>query len=606
MMNSIKLTLLVALGAGSVFGASKHEELLVKMTLDEKVGQMVQVDFNALRGHEEDIARYYLGSVLNGGSADPLPVGYVPPEGVTSNFPASNSPEAWRAMVDQIHLQAQKTRLKIPLVYGVDAVHGHNNVDGAVIFPHNIGLGATRNPELVEQAGRVTAVEVAATGMNWAFSPCVAVVRNERWGRSYESFGETPELVGQMGAALTRGLQSTKPFVLACPKHYVGDGGTVDGKDQGDTVCTEDELRKIHLAPYKDTFDAGARSVMVSYSSWNGEKLHGHRYLMDDVLRGDLNFTGFTLSDWAAIDQLPGDYKSDIEQSVNAGIDMVMVPKGPGGLGEGENDYVSHIRLLKELVAEGKISMQRIDDAVRNILRVKEEMGLFDTPVEWPAIEQIGCAEHRAVARQCVRESVVLLKNENKLLPLSKTIKRLSVIGRGADDLGMQCGGWTISWQGNGETMQEGTTLLEAIRTAVSTETTLSLTHELAGSDAAVVVVGEKAYAEGQGDRSDLALTYEELGMIFRCRQAGVPVVLMVMAGRPLLIDEVLPFCDAAVVVWLPGTEGQGMADVLFGDFPPVGKLPCSWPKSMDQIPINVGDREVEPLFEYGFGLEYE
>ncbi len=406
--------------AGSLFAQPdsaendrRVESLLSQMTLDEKIGQMTQVDVNALKDNA-DIQKYFLGSILNGGGGGP----------------SDNVPQNWLQMVNKYQSWALKTRLKIPLIYGVDAVHGHNNVDGAVIFPHNIGLGATHDPALVEQAEHITALEVAGTGIRWAFAPCIAVAQDERWGRTYESFGDSPELVSELGAAAVRGLQGTNlsdsTSVLACAKHFIGDGGTQDGIDQGNDICDEATIRKLYLPPYESAIKAGVGSIMVSYSSWNGRKMSGSKFLLTDVLKGELGFRGFLVSDWAAIDQLSPDYKNDVEASINAGLDMVMIPKGPGE----PNNYVEFITDLKDLVAEGRVSQARIDDAVRRILRIKLEMGLFTNPYTDPALTaEIGSAAHREVARRCVRESLVLLKNDNKSIPLSKNLKHLVVVG---------------------------------------------------------------------------------------------------------------------------------------------------------------------------------
>lgn len=572
---------------------ARVDGLLAQMTLEEKVGQMTQVDMLAIKD-KADIAKYCLGSMLSGGNSDPADI----------------TARGWAAACDAYQAWALKTRLKIPLIYGIDAVHGHNNVDGAVIFPHNIGLGATRDPAAVQEAARVTAEEVAGTGIQWAFAPCIAVPRDFRWGRTYEGFGETPELASEMGAAAVRGLQGSdlaRPgSVLACAKHFLGDGGTFGGKDQGDDRCDEAELRRIHLPGYKAAIAAGARSIMVSYSSVQGQKMHANRHLLSEVLKGELGFQGILVSDWAAIDQIAPDYRRDIESSINAGLDMIMIPNGPGT----KNNYVEFIDALKQLVREGKVPMKRIDDAVGRILRVKFEMGLFDRPWANPALlAKVGCSEHRAVARQCVRKSLVLLKNESKTLPLSKQIKRLWVAGRGADNLGMQCGGWTNDWQGrSGTPVHGGTTILAAIKQAVSADTRVTFSADGAdatGADAAIVVIGEMPYAEMLGDRKDLSLAKEDIAVVKRLKKAGVPVVTVLFSGRPQLIQPVLTESDAFIAAWLPGTEGQGVVDVLFGDYKPTGKLPVTWLRSMDQILLHDGDRPYDPLFAYGFGLTY-
>jgi beta-glucosidase len=570
----------------------RADALLAQMTLDEKLGQMVQVDLLALKDRG-DLARLSIGSVLSGGSSDPADI----------------SAKGWADTYDALQRAALQNRLKIPILYGIDAVHGHNNVDGAVVFPHTIGLGATRDPVLVERAARAAAEEIAGTGIDWTFAPGVIVGRDERWGRTYESFSEDPAVVSELGAAYVRGLQTANlgspTAILACAKHYLGDGGTTGGKDQGNTECDEATLRRLFLAPYVAAVKAGAGSVMVSYSSWNGVKMHGNRRLLTDVLKGELGFRGIVVSDWAGIDQLPGDYRSDIETSVNAGMDMVMIPNGPGT----PNNYVEFVDLLRGLVKDGRVPQSRIDDAVRRVLRVKIEMGLFERPFTDPALTaSVGSAAHRAVARECVRRSLVLLKNDRGVLPLAKAARRVHVAGTAADDLGVQCGGWTITWQGAaGSVTSGGTTILAAVRRAVGAER-VTFTRDGTGAekaDAAVVVVGEDPYAEMIGDRADLSLRPADLQVLRAAKASGVPVVLVVLSGRPVILGDALGLADAVVAAWLPGTEGQGVADVLFGDVGPTGKLPMSWPRSMAQVPINVGDASYDPLFAFGFGLQY-
>ena len=593
---------IASLGATRLFAAdlkdadinAKADALLAQMSLDEKIGQMTQVDSNAL-ADKSHVEKYFLGSVLSGGGSDPK----------------DNSAKTWAAFHDEFQSHALKTRLKIPLLYGIDAVHGHNNIDGAVIFPHNIGLGATRNPKLVEQAARATAEEVAGTGIRWAFAPCIAVARNPRWGRTYESYGEMPELAETLGSAAVRGLQgknlSDATSVVACAKHFLGDGGTTNGKDQGDTKCDEATLRKIHLPGYLAAIKAGSGTIMVSYNSWNGQKMHGNKYLLSDVLKGELGFDGFLISDWAAIDQLSPNFKDDIEKSINAGLDMIMVPNGPGK----KNNYVEFIDNLKQLVDEGKVPQSRIDDAVRRILSVKLKTSLFDQPLSDPKqTECIGSAEHRAIARQCVQQSLVLLKNKNYSLPLAKSIKHLHVAGKAADDLGTQCGGWTIDWQGKpGQVTHGGTTILSAIKNAVSKETNVTFSADgkgADGADAVIVVVGEQPYAEMKGDRQDLSLSAADLEIIRNAKQAGSPVITVLLSGRPLLIGPAMEASDAVVAAWLPGSEGQGVADVLLGDVKPTGKLPRTWPANMEQVGLCSGDAGADKTqFPYGFGLSY-
>ncbi|MBC7931497.1 MAG: glycoside hydrolase family 3 C-terminal domain-containing protein [Rubrivivax sp.] len=584
---------------------AKAKELLSKMSLEEKVGQMLQAEITGLKD-EGDVEKYFLGSLLSGGSADPK---------------TGNSLNNWTDMYDGYQSRALRTRLGIPILYGVDAVHGHNNVLGAVVFPQNIGLGCTRNARLVEEAARVTAVEVRATGINWTFAPCITVARDERWGRTYEGFGETPELAGVLGEAAVRGFQGSDlshPLsVLACAKHFIGDGGTSIGTgakknpdsaerwplDRGDTRLSEKELREIHMRGYVTTIRAGVGTIMPSYSSWNGVKCSGSRRLLTEILKQEMGFEGFLISDYNAIDEMPGDYKSQIEQSVNAGMDMFMVP----------DRYREMYALLLELAREKKVSAARIDDAVTRILRVKLAMGLMEKGRSHLADRALhktfGSAEHRRVARDCVRQSLVLLKNERKTLPLAKSLQRVHVGGKSADDIGNQCGGWTIDWQGkSGEVMTGGTTILKAIQTAVSGKTKVTFSKEgtgAEGADVGVVVIGETPYAEMIGDREDLALAAEDVAAVENMKRAGIPVVVVLLSGRPMILGEVLGRCDAFVAAWLPGTEGQGVADVLFGDYKPTGKLSFSWPRSMSQIPVNVGDKTYDPLFKYDYGLTY-
>ncbi len=562
---------------------ARVEDLLSRMTLEEKIGQMTQADRQYLQS-EDDIREYGLGSLLSGGGSSP-PV---------------NTPDSWADMYDRYQSYALQTRLRIPLIYGIDAVHGHNNVKGAVIFPHNIGMGCTRNDSLVEAAARITAKEVAGTGIDWTFGPCIAVPRDERWGRTYEGFGETSELAEHMAGASVRGFQGQDladgSTILACAKHYVGDGGTTNGIDQGDTRVDEATLRAIHLPGYIAAIAAGVGSIMASFSSWNGQKLHGHHYLLTTVLKEELGFEGFVVSDWAGIDQLPGSYSSDVETSINAGIDMVMVP----------NRYPEFIHTLKSLVEEGKISESRIDDALRRILRIKFKLGLF----EWPFTDrsltsQIGSTEHREVARACVRESLILLKKKDGVLPISKNLTRIHVAGKHADNLGYQCGGWTITWQGGSGAITIGTTILEAIRKAAQgANVTFTVDGTQAdGADVGIAIIGETPYAEGRGDRADLSLTEEDIRTVRNLKNAGLKVVVIVISGRPLILTPILHYCDAIFAAWLPGTEGLGVTDVLFGDHPPKGKLSHSWPRNMEQIPINYGDLNYNPLFPYNHGI---
>ncbi len=583
------------------------EDLLSRMTLAEKIGQVTQVEKNSIR--KKDITERFIGSLLSGGGG----------------YPPGNTPESWADMVNSYQEYASQTRLGIPLIYGVDAIHGHGNLKGATLFPHNIGLGATRDPDLVERIGQATALEMIATGIYWNFGPVVAVPQDIRWGRTYEGYSENTELVSTLASAYVRGLQnvdsapalSDPAAVLATPKHYVGDGGTTWGSsdtviweqqfmlDQGVTDVDETTLRAVHLPPYIAAIEAGARSIMVSFSSWGGLKMHAQKYLLTDVLKGELGFEGFLVSDWQAIDQIPGDYYSDVVTSINAGLDMIMVPY----------DYDAFINNLIEAVNNGDVPMERIDDAVRRILMVKFQLGLFERPfTDESLLPLVGSDEHRELAREAVRKSLVLLKNENDTLPLAKDTSLIFVAGQAADDIGIQCGGWTIEWQGEPGNITPGTTILDAINGAVSKDTTVvynkwgrfkRVIDEIA--DVGIVVVGEMPYAEGIGDRADLTLSERDVALIELVKERSDKVVVILISGRPMIVTEHLDQWDAFIAAWLPGTEGQGVADVLFGDYPFTGKLPYTWPRSMDQIPSDFDNIKATgpeaPLFPFGYGL---
>ncbi|MGV9382389.1 glycoside hydrolase family 3 protein [Nonomuraea sp. NPDC003707] len=562
-------------------------DLMSRMTLDEKLGQMTQAERGSVGN--SDVTTYRLGSVLSGGGSAPSP----------------NTAASWADMYDGYQNAALATPLRIPILYGADAVHGHNNVAGATIFPHNIGLGATRDPALVERIGRAVAEEVSGTGVDWDFAPCLCVARNDRWGRTYESFGETPELPSSMATIVT-GLQGATlngpASVLATAKHYVGDGGTTGGVDQGDTQLSEADLRAIHLPPFRAAVERGVGSVMISFSSWNGARLHGQQYLITTVLKGELGFSGFVVSDWNGIDQIdgaPGTSALDVRTAVNAGIDMVMVP----------TSWRQFIDLLRAEVQAGRVTTARVDDAVRRILTKKFELGLFEKPLtDRSYTSTVGSAAHRALAREAVAKSQVVLKNTGNVLPLARSGK-IFVAGRSADNIGYQSGGWTISWQGSSGNITPGTTILQGIRNSAGSGTTVTYSQDGTGIDSsyrvAVAVVGEPPYAEGQGDRpGSLGLDAVDLNTIANLRASGVPVVVVLVSGRPLDVASQLSGWNALVAAWLPGTEGQGVADVLFGTVQPTGKLPVTWMSSASQQPINSGDGKT-PLFPYGFGLTY-
>ena len=575
-------------------------DLMSYMTLEEKVGQMTQVERKFLDG-DKNISKYFLGSLLSGGGS----------------APAKNFPKAWADMYDRFQKVALSTRLGIPIIYGVDAVHGHNNVIGATIFPHHVGLGCTNNPKMVEDVYRATAVEVAATGVDWNFAPCLAVPRDERWGRAYEGFGETPEIVKSMAAAAVVGLQTDKlnsqTSILATAKHFLGDGGTVWGTglnkkmDQGDTQVSDQEMREIHLPGYLPALEAGVGSIMPSYSLINGTYMHMSNDLLNGLLKKELGFKGFVVSDWAALERMVGqpDYKKNIINCINAGIDMVMVP---GAVPDGNQSFQNFISLLTESIKEGSISEARINDAVARILKIKFEMGLFENPfTDRSLLSKVGSKEHRAIARDAVKQSLVVLKN-NGVLPISKDLGQIHVAGKNADDLGNQCGGWTITWQGESGPLTKGTTIYEAIQVAVSSFTNVTYSKDGSGAKGAnvgIVVVGEPPYSEMMGDKESLQLDKKDLKAIENVRKAGVPVVVIMVSGRPLIIEDEVDKWDGLIAAWLPGSEGKGVTDVLFGDYNPTGRLSVSWPRSMDQIPINFGDETYDPLFEYGFGLSY-
>ncbi len=558
--------------------AAYATELTAAMTLAEKAAQMTQVEKNSIT--PDEVAELGIGSVLSGSGGNPEP----------------NTPAAWRAMVGSYVDAATRSRLGIPLLYGTDSVHGHGNVHGATIFPHNIGLGAAGDPDLVEAVYRATAVETAATGARWAFAPTLAVALDPRWGRTYESFGDDPDLVADLGEAAVRGLHGDgldhPGSVMSCLKHYVGDGGTTWGSagsgemawidwwddwgpgwriDQGDTVVDEATLRAGHLDPYRGGLDAGSLTVMASYNSWNGEKLHGHRYLLTDVLKDELGFGGFVVSDWLGIDQLDPDPYRCAVTAIAAGIDMVMVPF----------EFGRFIDNVIRAVESGDLPLERVDDAVTRILSVKHAMGLTDPqPPPLPAIDTVGSDTHRRLARRAAAASAVRLTDPEGVLPFRSG--SVLVAGEGADDIGLQCGGWTIEWQGGRGPITEGTTIVDGLRRHDPRLEVLFDTNgrfeQSTRARHGVVVVAEPPYSEGSGDRSDLGLPPEDRELIDRVRRHVDRLVLVVLSGRPLLLDTVIDHCDAVVAAWLPGSEGDGIADVLTGAAPFTGRLPRNWP----------------------------
>ncbi len=585
-------------------------DLLKKMTLEEKVGQVIQPSITAVK--PADVKTYHLGSILNGGGGWP-------------GDARKATPADWLSLADAFYEASMDTsdgKVAIPIIWGSDAVHGHNNIVGATLFPHNIGLGATRNPDLLRRIGEVTAVEMRTTGIDWDFSPTVAVARDDRWGRAYESYSEDPEIVRVLAMKMVEGLQGgprSPGFlggekVIATAKHFIGDGGTAEGKDQGDNRSSEAELRDVHAAGYIGALQAGVQSIMASYSSWRGEKLHGQRFLLTDILKKRLGFDGILVGDRNGHGQVSGCTNQSCAKAFNAGIDIFMVPEDWKGL---YDNTLAQVR-------SGEIPQARLDDAVRRILRVKMRAGLFAAgkPSQRPAggqFSRIGAREHRNVARQAVRESLVLLKNNNATLPIAAK-RHVLVAGDAANNIGKQSGGWTLTWQGDGNTNADfpgATSIWDGIRAAVETaggSATLSADGSFSDKpDVAIVVFGENPYAEFQGDRK--TILYEgadELALLQRLRKAGIPVVSVFLSGRPLWVNPYLDESDAFVAAWLPGTEGDGVADVLVADAEGKprhdfrGKLGFSWPKLATQVVLNHGQPKYDPLFPLGFGLTYK
>lgn len=561
--------------------AERVDDLLGRMSLAEKIGQMTQAEKDSIP--PEDVTTYFVGSVLSGGGGVPDP----------------NTPANWREMVRAYITASLETPLAIPAIYGVDAVHGHNNVVDATIFPHNIGLGASRDTDLVRRIAQATARVLLATNVHWNFSPAVSVPQDVRWGRNYEGYSEDTDIVIEMSKAYLEGLQNPDlgdVNMLGCAKHFVADGGTTWGStkipkwtlqgnwqvpddifqiDQGNTEIDEDELRTVHLAPYITAIDGGVRSVMISHSSYLGTKMHAHKYLITDVLKGEMGFTGFVVSDWMSINQIDEDYYTCVVKSVNAGLDMNMVPY----------DYKLFIESLTKAVENGDVTQERIDDAVRRILTVKFELGLFEQPYtdeEW--LSYLGSEAHRDLAREGAQKTATLLKNDNSALPI-KAEQSVLVTGQAADDIGLACGGWTISWQGMAGPITKGKTLLEGLRgQSDNVHYSLDGTTETK-ADVGVVVIAEDPYAEGNGDRVDLNITDEQKQLIKKTRDNCDKLVLVIYSGRPLIIADVVDDCDAVIAAWLPGSEANAIADNLYGDVPFTAKLSYSWVESMDQLP---------------------
>jgi len=584
-------------------------DLMARMTLEEKVGQLMQPDINDVT--PEQVRKFNLGSILNGGGSAP-----------EKNL--RNTPDSWLALADEFWEASTDTSdggVGIPVIWGTDAIHGHNNIVGATLFPHNIGLGAANDPDLVYEIGRITALEILTTGLDWTFAPTIAVVRNDRWGRTYEGYSEDPRIVAAYAPRIVEGLQGrlgTDEFldgdhIIANAKHFVGDGGTINGKDQGDNQSTEAELRNIHAAAYPSAIAAGVQTVMASYNSFHGEKMHGMKSMLTDVLVGRMGFDGFVVGDWNGHGQIKGCNNKSCPEALNAGLDMFMVPTDWKAL------YLNTI----EQVQTGVISQQRLDQAVARILRVKMRAGILDAPRpserkhagNW---ELLAAPGHRAVAREAVRKSLVLLKNENTLLPLSANANVL-VAGEAANNIGKQSGGWSLSWQGTGNTNADfpnATSIFAGIREAIETTGGSAVFSEngdwTSVPDVAIVVFGEDPYAEGVGDLANVDYAPDDgLELLRKFKAAGIPTVSVFISGRALWVNPELNLSDAFIAAWLPGSEGSGIADVLIAGadgkprFDFTGKLSYSWPATAGQAEVNIGDADYHPLFAYGHGLSY-
>jgi len=615
----------------------KVAALMKGLSTAQKIGQLIQTERMSIT--PDQVREHHVGSILSGGGS----------------CPGANLPADWTAMNDAYYEASVKSESGIPTLYGVDAIHGHNNVLGATIFPHNIGLGCANDPDLIERIAQVTAKEILATGVEWTFAPTLAAARDMQWGRVYESYSEDPEIITSYADRFVRGLQGDlgTDSVIACVKHWIGDGGTKYGIDQGDTAISEEELRRIHMPPYLAAIREGVLTVMASFNSWKGDKLHGHKYLLTDVLKNELGFKGFIISDWDGCDYLDHDFHKTTALGLNAGIDMFMVSE----------KWREFANCIREHLRTGAVSMERLDDAVRRILYVKVKYGLFEKPRpaarKWSNHMSFGSAEHREVAREAVRKSLVLLKNENELLPLSKNA-RILVAGKNADDCGHQCGGFTVAWQGIsdnksvvGESLEGaitsgygsnagvqkgkiigGTSIWEGIKAAAPTAQ-LNIDGTKADPekhDVAIVVIGETPYAEGMGDIRQGDNTIIEMGSMIKglmkvlhpygdslelnrlhpedlrviknITDKGIPVAVVMISGRPLIANKELEASDAFVAAWLPGSEGAGVADVLFGNHDFRGKLSFTWQKAEGEN-YRRGDADYNPLYPFGFGLNY-
>ena len=589
-------------GGGTVAGPfptqaciDRANGLLAMMMLDEKIAQTIQAERAQITNAQ--VMTTGVGSVYSQGGSAPTP----------------NNPAGWAAMINGYRSASRTSRLKIPIIYGLDSVHGLGPVAMATVFPHNIGLGATGDAALVEEIARITADESAGVGADFPFAPVIAVARDERWGRTYEAFGETPDLASRMGVAMVKGLQfptgGTKISILANLKHYLGDGGTAAGVTGGPVTGNETALRAIHLEPYRAAIAARAGSIMLSYNTWQGTNMHVNKAMITDLLKGQLGFGGFVITDYNGCFQAGvSGVSASLRACLDAGADMFMIFGGNTGAPQpfGTTSVLSYIR---QLVQDNIVPMARLDDAVRRILAVKCEMGLFDTTgvIDTAATARVGSAAHRMVARQAVQKSMVVLKNTNNVLPLSKTAT-VALAGNSAQNTGNQCGGWTITWQGaTGDIIPGATSVRTGMETAAGAARIVYSADgaNRTGATVAVVVIGETPYSEGMGDRTDLTIPSAQAQVVTALKAAGLPTVVVLIAGRPMILDPILQSADAIVMAWLPGSEGAGVADILYGDVKPSGKLPMTWPRAMAQIPINMSDATYDPLYPYGHGLTW-
>ena len=565
------------------------EQLIANMNLMEKVAQMVQAERGNITPNQ--VAQYGIGSILSGGGSHPSAY--------------NNTVDDWYEMYEEYQESALLSSSKVPIIYGIDAVHGNNNVYGATIFPHNIGLGAANDSDLMYRIGVATAKEMKVTGISWTFAPALSVVQNISWGRTYEGFSENPDIHNNLTYDTILGLQSYG--VSATAKHYLGDGGTVNGHDQGNVVLDEDTIRELYLAPYYEAIRAGVDTIMISYSSINGDKMHGSSYWINDVLKDELGFKGFIISDWNAIHQLPGDFDDQLVASVNAGVDMLMEPY----------DWEKAINELFDAALSGRITRDRVDDALRRILTVKYNRGLLDDPFDrLDEDDHFYTEEHQDLAREAVRKSLVLLKNDGSALPLSKS-ENVYLVGPGSDNVGYMSGGWTTYWQGNTNSdIGVGTSIKDAFERELANNGA-NLVSSIDQADTVVVVLTELPYSEGSGDNWDLTLTtgnshpdnITALNIAIQASNQGKKVIGILISGRPLLLENYLSYFDSFVAAWLPGSEGgNGISDVIFGDYDFTGKLSFTWPLNITQLGYTSNDDSYDPssvLFPFGYGLDY-